>query len=50
MGRQVTIDIEIEQDILDYFKSIAAKHNSSVEEEIAVALTEAIEDFPNLKK
>lgn len=42
MGKPVTIDVEIEQDILDYFKPIAAKHNRSIEEEISIALTEEL--------
>lgn len=42
MGKQVTIDVEIDTDILDYFEPIAAKHNRSVEEEIAIALTEEL--------
>lgn len=49
MGKQVTIDVEIEQDILEKMEFIAAKHNHSVEEEIAIALTEELSKLPKCK-
>lgn len=38
MGKEVTIDVEIDTDVFEKFKFIAAKHNRSVEEEISKAI------------
>lgn len=40
MGKQITIDVEIDTDVFEKFKFIAAKHNRSVEEELSIAIDE----------